>query len=217
MASLTADWKLRGENQEAILRESEALKQKIEAADLLGMNGDKELSPEEQSLRTSSGDGARIIVPIPVPSNIAMSCPPAPASNSRGICRTVPPVIYPTVPPPEPNTFTMIDCSPKFVFVARVSDEQRKAALADAFKEAKRHASELAEAGGGSLGPLQTVREESLVCPLGPIFYPAESPSIPTSGFWPLAEGRGHDNEIQAASETDLFDLIDVTAVFRLQ
>jgi uncharacterized protein YggE len=216
MASLTADWKLRGENQEAVLRESEALKQKIEAADLLGMNGDEELSPEEQTLRTTSGDSARIVVPMPVPSSIAMSCSPAPTSNSRGICGAVPPVIYPAALP-APSTFSMVDCSPKFVFVARVSNEQRKAALAEAFKEAKRHAAELAEASGGSLGTLQTVREESLACPLGPIFYPAESPSIPSPGFWPLAEGKGHENEVQAASETDLFDLIQITAVFRLQ
>ncbi len=44
--------------------------------------------------------------------------------------------------------------SARFVCVSKLSERQRKAALAEAFGKAKSDAAELAEAAGGNLGPV---------------------------------------------------------------
>jgi uncharacterized protein YggE len=47
--------------------------------------------------------------------------------------------------------------SPTFVYVATISSQQRKAALAEAFGKAKLQAAEVAEAAGGKLGAATAV------------------------------------------------------------
>lgn len=44
--------------------------------------------------------------------------------------------------------------APQFVFVAKISDQERREALAKAFQKAKDHATQVAEAAGAELGPL---------------------------------------------------------------
>jgi uncharacterized protein YggE len=225
-SSLTADWKLLGESQEDVLRESQRLKEKVEAADLLGLKGDKKLPAEEESLRAS-------LMSYSVPMVVAAPCgvsysPPATPVMTDESSQPIAPVNY-----PQPTVYqpvyqpvyrvgpSAIDSTPKFLFVARVTDAQRKAALAEAFAEAKSHAAELAEASGSSLGPIQTVRSTVIPPPFlstpSPIYYTTEQTTSPVQGMASLAEGKGHENEIQSYNDTDLFQLIQVIAVFRLQ
>jgi uncharacterized protein YggE len=61
----------------------------------------------------------------------------------------------------DPDEQTATPGQPVFLYVAKVSGEQRAAALADAFKQARTNAEDLAKAAGAQLGALKALQSQS--------------------------------------------------------
>jgi uncharacterized protein YggE len=131
--TFSADWPLEAEGAEGLLIAAQKLQEKILAADLLGSK------PNEKG----RGD--------------------------RGAAQVVgPTAVEPYTPPPLPNDYPAASFytpsagapsgAPRFVYVARISVQQRKAALAEACAEAKIQAAELAEAAGAKLGAVASLK-----------------------------------------------------------
>jgi uncharacterized protein YggE len=128
-ATLSAEWPLQGESSEKLLVEANELKRRVEAADLT--DGKKAKRPDSDDESSEESEDA----PSTYPSS------PYP-----------PPVIY---RPADPASMPGV---PVFRYVARVSAERRKAALADAVGKAKARAAELADAAGLRLAGLSWIR-----------------------------------------------------------
>jgi uncharacterized protein YggE len=132
VGAVTAEWPLQGDNIEKLLIEASELQKKIEAADLTGGKKPKKSDSDDES---SEEDKA-------VPSTYAPSTAPytpAPAIYGSPFATYAPGV-------------------PAWDYVARISAQQRKAAMAQAVVKAKARAAELAEAAGTGLGALESVR-----------------------------------------------------------
>ncbi len=112
-AKLTAQWPLDAKSPQELLLAVEALKEKINDADIAGRKEAEELSEEEKEL-AEEAEGMM---------------------NSFGEEK---------VPVGEPQ----------FVFLAQISDDEHKTAMAEAFSKAKEQAAKLALAAGVKLGPL---------------------------------------------------------------
>jgi hypothetical protein len=204
LESVTANWKLSGETQEDLLKESEKLKDKIEEADISGLKSDQKLPSEEESLRSN-------VVMMPYYPNLGIS--------------TVEPVSVhepPLLPPPGMSYRTMtayykvVNCEPKFLFVARVSEKQRKTLEVQAFACAKSQAEALTEAAGCKLGAIQSINldcHQPLTAP-PTIFYGDDAP---TDGWYSLEEGIGHEKEIQSYTVSNLYSIFGVVVKYRLQ
>jgi len=136
--TLSVDWPLAAENMDEVLVASEALKKKIAAADLAGAKQPDQLTPEQQEILEEAAVR---------PSAYETSLPQPVVGPTIG-----PGVVYDPYGPPQavPNGV-------QFLFVARISPEQRKAALAKAFAKAKAQAEEMAGAAGRDLGPLASL------------------------------------------------------------
>lgn len=111
--SLTAEWPLEADGPEQMLLATQALQEKVRAADLAGTKDAEALSPEEQELAEEMSDMMGF-------------------SGEQ------------EAKPGEPH----------FLYVARISEEDRDKAFAEAFAKAKEQASRLAQAAGARLGPL---------------------------------------------------------------
>jgi uncharacterized protein YggE len=127
--TLSAEWPLKGESIEKLLVEANELKNRIEAADLTDRKKVKRPGSDDES----SEDDEEAPATYP-------SSPYAP------------PVIY---RPADPASVPGV---PVFHYVARVSAERRKAALADAVGKAKDRAAELADAAGVRLAGISYIR-----------------------------------------------------------
>jgi uncharacterized protein YggE len=161
-ATLTVDWPLKAETVEQAVLAGEAVRKKVQAADLMGGKAAEKLPDDEQELLDELG----------------------PSANLPGIPSTR------LVPGVGPNAGRYVQevfegpsgLVPSFLYVATISSQQRKAVLAEAFGNAKSQAAELAEAAGGKLGALQnTSGEVSNSKPLGRFttIPPPDSLSIP--------------------------------------
>jgi len=133
--TIAADWPLAGDSPEALLTAAEKLQGKIVAADLAGIKpagkrgGDNE--PEEAPARTFD------------PYTPRAYATPAPYGSAG-------PAYYVPAGTTAPGM-------PRFVYAARLTDAQRKAALAEACAKAKTQAKELAEAAGVKLGGIASL------------------------------------------------------------
>ena len=89
--------------------------------------------------------------------------------------------------------------TPEVYYVAKVAPSQRESAMADAFAEAKAHATEMATGVGLQRGPLVEL------APLTPFLTPCDSPCA----------GIG-DTETSATDPNSCYLRVSVTARFRL-
>jgi uncharacterized protein YggE len=80
---------------------------------------------------------------------------------------------YVAAPPPTVAFGAQSAGDPVFVYVAVLSDAERKAALASAFARAKKDAAELAEAAGMKLGPLASLGHNEMNMFQGPYYPPS--------------------------------------------
>jgi uncharacterized protein YggE len=136
--TLTAQWPLEAAGTDEMLAAARRLEEKIIAADVTGGNTPDKLSPAEQELVEEG------IVPMPAGPPTLSAVPYAVPQNG------------PYYPAPSGGEVIEQRAAP-FVYVARLTDPQRKKALADAFAQAKSRAAELAEAAGARLGPLASL------------------------------------------------------------
>ena len=116
-ATLTAEWKLKATEPEALLLEAQTIEDKVRAAELSGgkgtQGGEYEELAEEMADVEMYDDGQ--------------------------------------LQPGEPI----------FIYVTRISDEDRSKALAEAFAKAQKRAGELSRAAGVGLGPLSGLTSQS--------------------------------------------------------
>lgn len=131
-ATLSADWPLQSDGLEQVLIAAEALKEKIRAGDLTGIGQPENRSTDEvQAEEVAAEPTGRAERYVPVPT---VNGGTAWAHDSV-------------------RTYVSPGAT-QFLFVAEISPQQRKAAMAEAFAKAKAKARELAEAAGMDLGPL---------------------------------------------------------------
>jgi hypothetical protein len=189
VVTLTAQWTLKAETAEDALVAGEAIRKKVQA-----VFGDakltEKLSPEEQELlEESRGSGP---APIWVPAT------PGPTF--------APPTTASAVP-------VMPSFNANFMYVAELSAQQRKAALAEAFAKAKAQAAEIAEATGTKLGRIESVNGEisgARVPNNGPYAQMQPGPLMPPGG-------NENDSEATAADPAGLEIHVRISAQFRLQ
>jgi hypothetical protein len=164
--TLTAEWSLAATTAEQAVLAGEAIRKKALAADLAGdkARGDASAGDQELPHATVTCGGA--------PPQVQMAV----AQNPYACVAWNPYATPPAVASP----------SSTFLYVATISSQQRKAALAEAFGKAKSQAAEMAEATGGKLGPVNAV--------LG---------AIGNSGPWPSTVAPASDNETIAADPGD--------------
>jgi uncharacterized protein YggE len=111
--TMTVEWPIAAKTPDEILLESQALKQKIKAAELSGKKEAEKLTPEEEEMAAEMAEMAR----------------------NQG---------------EDPQAAS----EPQFLFVARITEEERQKAFAEAFAKAKKNGEELAKAAGIELGAL---------------------------------------------------------------
>lgn len=111
--TMTVEWPLAGKTAEDILLETNALKQKIKAAELTGKKDAEKLTPEEEEQAAEMAEMARNQGEDPQAAN-----------------------------------------EPQFLFVAKISAEDREKAFAEAFAQAQKNGAMLAKAAGIELGSL---------------------------------------------------------------
>jgi len=111
--TLTAEWPIKEGSAEQLLIFSEALKEKVKAADIAGAKEKPKLTPEEEELAEEMAEMM-------------------PGSSGQEI------------PIGEPH----------FLYVARITEEDREKAMADAFAKAKANAQQLAKTADIPLGRL---------------------------------------------------------------
>jgi hypothetical protein len=144
--TITADWPLEGKSIEALVAEVEKLQAKIAAADVPGER-------PVVSSAAGSGEATPEATPRTAPARPVVAATPATAypATTPGYA----PASYASTCQPAPY---MPPTSARFICVARLSNPQRKAAMAEAFGKAKAEADELAEAAGGKLGQVATLK-----------------------------------------------------------
>jgi uncharacterized protein YggE len=179
--TLAAQWRLEGETLEQILIAAESLQERIAIADVPGNRAATPLPSEERE--------------------------PAEQGNTSGAYPGTP--LNMPVPYYAPPTQSCTSAAGPFVYVAKLSDSERKKALAEAFEQAKRQAAELAEAAGSGLGSIASLDRES-----GP--YIVDLPTYNSPGYsFPTAVGSDQ-NEAVAASPDALAFAVRVRVSFHL-
>jgi len=207
--TVTAEWPLESTTIETLVAEVEKLQGKIAAADL----------PGERPTVTSaagSGESAREAAPPrTAPARPAVSSTPAMAYPATTPSYT-PPIPCPgaapcSVAPAMYNAIPNVRCACVF----RLSDRVRKAALAEAFANAKGQAAELAEAAGGKLGAVATLNRS--------VHFAARCPVNSSSGgysTYAYPSSVAMDVSAHEATMTDPNEIhvqIQVQAHFRLE
>jgi hypothetical protein len=139
--TLTSEWSLEANTAEQALLAGEAIRKKVLAADLVGDKAPEKAPAGEPEPPYATLGGAHPQSQTAVARTPA--APYAPVTCDPFFGRTA----VPAVATP----------SPTFVYVATISSQQRKAALAEAFQKAKSQAAEMAEAAGGKIGAVATV------------------------------------------------------------
>ncbi len=179
--TLRAEWPLppAGEGPERLAAAAAEIQEKVGSADLASA-GPQKLSAEEQELIEEAQMGLT---------------PPGPAGQ-----------LYPAQPS---SGWTTAPAGPAFVFVAALSDAQRKAALADACARAKQDAAELAEAAGMQLGPITSLNRNTMYN-----FSPNVFSSDEGEGPSPLK--KSSEFEAVAANADGLEFSIGVSVSYRL-
>jgi len=220
-ATLTVDLPLDADDLERALIVAEGLKKKIRAADVAGIKEPDQLSLEENEIAEEAAGTA-----VPHSPPVAVYAPSSPmyrppSTEHAPVTEPPQPARYPTqsagyVPAPAP---TWVPSPPQrhtaqFFFVATISPQQRKEALAGAFAKARAKARELAEAAGLELGPLVSLdgwiddREQP-----GPVVY--FEPPVLDEPFRGSAE-RIRENEAGAVDPAAIRFTCQVNATFRL-
>lgn len=170
---------------------AEGIRQKVIAADLAGNTGAPKLTPEEQEVMDENGPSVPPSLPVQVPNTYGPPLYPPGTSP-----------VYAGSPGPD---------GPTILYVATLSDSERKAALRNAFATAKRSAAELAEAAGGmGLGRIESLRSgvNSFV------FFSSAAPTTSSDDYPP--PGGKDDAEVTSPTPAILPFSISVTANFRL-
>ncbi len=146
---VTADWPLTGEGFDERLIAGEALMTKIAAADVAGATIPDPLIPRD-------GDVDEL---MPTPPR---SYPPRVAPPSR---YSAPSYTPPGMTPDNGSYWSPVSFPPaapasqrNYRYVTKITESQRKAAMAEAFAKARREAGELAGAAGKSIGGLLSLR-----------------------------------------------------------
>jgi hypothetical protein len=201
-----------------MLKETEKLKEKIEAADPTGLNNAKNLPPEEEMLRTSALNNIQSATAYgSVP--CITSCAPcattygvavSPVSSDEQNQSSVPVISYPSTV--YPFNLPQLNLSPKFHYVVRISEEQRKAATAEAFAKAKAYAAELADASGSKLGSIQSMKLD-----LRHSFFAGSRILYGSEPTPPAALGWNALPDEILCEKDDAVIQVQITAVFRLE
>ena len=112
---------------------------------------------------------------------------------------------------------------PSFLFVRRVSPEERGRMLAEAFAKAKGAAGRLAQAAGAELGPLHLLRDDSQrtldIRPLGDLLGPAGGPGLvaPPPTLVPVDEAEQSPDEAVGLQPGQVTLAVSVTAAFAVE
>jgi len=193
-ATIAADWPLAGDSPEALLTAAEKLQEKILAADLAGVKpaasrGD-DREPEEGPSPPFDPYGTP-------PYQVPPACPgPAPGAG---------PACYVPAGAAAPGM-------PRFAYAARLTEGQRKAALAEACAKAKTQAKELAEAAGVKLGGIASLsRNINTLARAEGLDANVCYPPVPAHAF-----GLG-DDEGLSHTPAEIGFIIIVSAQFRLE
>jgi hypothetical protein len=133
--TLTIEWSLGANTAEQAFLAGEAIRKKVLAADLVGDKATEKASAGEQEEPDETHFGA----PPQIQTAVARN-PYSAVSWDPFFGRTI-----------------VTSPCPTLVYVAPISSQQRKAALAEAFGKAKSQAAEVAEAAGGKLGAATAV------------------------------------------------------------
>jgi hypothetical protein len=120
--TLTAEWKLNGKTSVELLLEAQAIKDKVQAADLAGMDSEEPTAEE--------------------------------AELAEALQQQMP--NFDDESQPKPG-------EPLFIFVSKVSPQDRAKATATAFAKARRQAEELSTAAGAELGALRGLSRQASV------------------------------------------------------
>jgi uncharacterized protein YggE len=184
--TVTADWALGAETVEQALVAGEGLKGKLTALEV-----SPPAKPKEAIEQTGSSPAAQ-------PAAYNRYSPARRGSYTR--------------PVPAPATL----CAPKFLYVAKISAEQRRAGLKKAYAKAEAQASELAAAAGRGIGELQSLRGQASdrAMPLAASYRP-----VAPYGYVPgnAVSVRLKEHETGSASASEIRYSCRVTATFRLQ
>lgn len=202
--TLTADWPLEGDTPEELLLEARALREKIEAADIADTKDAETRSAEQPRVLEA---GPRAVLEMAPPAPLRPSQPTPATSVPRTFVGPARP--SPTFGFPPRSGAAMAAGGPSFRYVARLSGQQRKAALAEAFNKAKAEASELAEAAGARLGPLAELSGEVTAYRRGPTY--------PIASAGPPLPPALHENEAIAFSTEAIEFRVHVRAKFNLK
>lgn len=170
--TIAADWPLEGKDIETLTAEVEKLQAKIGAADLLGERptvkpaadgGEtkegtmRPTAPVRPAASSTSAPYHTPSSPSYAPASPYGSTPPPSSGYSPAASYSAPTYCAPGMPCPVMPCSVPPPSMTRFICVAKPSDQQRKAALAEAFGKAKTQAAELVEAAGGKLGPVATL------------------------------------------------------------
>jgi len=145
-ATLTVDWPLKTGTVEQAVLAAEAIRKKIAAGgDLMGGKADEKLPADEQELLDEQ------IVPHTT-SQIIQRPVVETLPDGRSSIRYVSEEVV-----TAPGALPAVSGLPPFQYLVRISSQQRKALLAEAFGNAKSQAAEVAEAAGGKLGAISNM------------------------------------------------------------
>ncbi len=203
-ATLTVDWSLQGDGLEQVLIAAEALKEKILAADLKNIGAPENLSTDElqaEEIAEEAAGRTRRYVPV--------------TTFDGGTTGPYESVRWFSWGTTEPD-------AAQFLFVATISPQERKAAMAEAFAKAEANARELVEAAGKQLGPLAGLTgwagDGSLVGYQGDVpargFSYVVPPTAVFSARQPLEEPK--ENEVVGLDPRRISFYCRVSATFRL-
>ena len=111
---------------------------------------------------------------------------------------------------------------PIFIFVGKISPEDRSQALAAAFAKARQEAEQLSKAAGAELGPLQSLSEGGGMVPGSQYYSYDDNPfsAIPggdAGDRLPGARGEADPNEALGAEPGDVRLAVSVSAAFQLK
>jgi uncharacterized protein YggE len=223
--TITADWPLEGKDIETLTPEVEKLQAKILAADL---RGERPTGKPTAAGGESKEEAARPIAPV----RPAVSSTPA-SYSAPSTPSYAPASPYGSTPPPSSGYSPATYCAPgmpcsvmpcgvappsmtRFVCALKLPDQQRKAALAEAFGKAKTQAAELAEAAGGKLGPVATLSRFVAFTPCNPApGCPSDySPYVTPVCYPPAARGT---SEAVTNQPAEIEFHIQIQAQFRIE
>jgi hypothetical protein len=195
MIVITAQWPLNVETPEEALVAGERIRKAVFAADKDGLKIIGKLSATELELINQSRG--------------PMAAQPSATPGAPDVFFGRTPV-QPVVPY-GPST-GLVGIS--FHYVAAISPQQRKAAVAEAFAKAKAQAAEVAEAAGGKLGPIKSINGQANSGNYG--FAVPYSPYA--AAPMPMPPGISDDqNEVHAPEPAGLEVRVNVSAQFHLQ